>query len=55
MRTFPVFSRTADSSVRALRYPGYRGQLLRDWTKNIPGVRQVPTTQWLISNDFEAE
>jgi hypothetical protein len=52
MRTFTDFSRAADSSMKALQDPDYRGQPLRNWTKNIPIVRQIPKTQWLGENVF---
>jgi len=53
MRTFNDFSWAADSSMRALQEPDYRGQPLRNSTKNIPIVRQIPKTQWLAENIFE--
>lgn len=53
MRTATDFRRAANSSLRALQEPDYRGQPMHNWAKTIPIVRQIPKTQWLGKNLFE--
>jgi hypothetical protein len=55
MRTATDFQRAANSSLKALQDPAYRGQPIHNWAKNIPIVRQIPKTDWLTNNVFQCE
>lgn len=55
MRTATDFQRAANTSIRALQEPDYRGQPMHNWAKTIPIVRQIPKTQWLGKNLFQEQ